>query len=283
MSGFLEGLVRRGAGLGAAPGEQTATLRPLSRFEQPASGGPEGDPALSEGESFVAAPPHVDRESIAAREEMPRPPAPIAPRRIDPAPAAGPMEAQDTFRPADVPAGQPPRIVDIGTLPPAASALPVASPQTIIEHTPAAATPNAVAAPAVPQVRATHDINAIEEVTRIVTATAPPQVVAPSDPSRPDSPQPIRQAEPAPRDAPEVAPRRAASVAPRSDLDPRAAAPPAPPRHESPEEPAPKTSITIGRIEIDFGPKPAAPAAAPRPQRTRGFAAYARARRGQSR
>ena len=42
-------------------------------------------------------------------------------------------------------------------------------------------------------------------------------------------------------------------------------------------------SIAIGRIEIDFGQPPPAPAPAPPRQRTRGFEAFARARRGQLR
>ena len=76
MSAYLDGLVRRGAGLGAAPGEQMVALRPLSRFEQPAleaaGAGPDG---LAEQESLitVAAPLARERSPAGERAAAPRP------------------------------------------------------------------------------------------------------------------------------------------------------------------------------------------------------------------
>ena len=50
------------------------------------------------------------------------------------------------------------------------------------------------------------------------------------------------------------------------------------------ESPAPDPQITIGKIEVQFLPQEPRPAAArAAPERTRGFVAYARARRGQPR
>jgi hypothetical protein len=296
MSGFLEGLVRRGAGLGAAPGEQTATLRPLSRFEQRPFDGAEGaSPALPESESVVPAATrqHAGHESVPVQQrETPlhSPAAPVVAPGEHPSPAPAPVTTQ---HPAiATTAGEPEDVAR------AQASLPTAPVQPPPAQTPAARMPAAetlaTPAPAGPQAQVTHEntrdithevthaithaVTRREEVTHFAPAAPLPRDAATSHPPHPAPETRL------PGEEPDVPVSHAAMVPAAPDQSPRAIAPPSAPRqHESHDPPAPQTSITIGRIEIDFGQKPAAPPAPPRPQRTRGFAAYARARRGQAR
>lgn len=291
MSGFLEGLVRRGAGLGAAPGEQTATLRPLSRFElRPFDGAEGASAALPESESFApAATRHAGHESDPVQERettLHSPAAPVLAPDEHPSPAPAPVMTNPAIATAR---GEPDDVGGAQASPPAAPAQPLPA-QTPVERMPAPET-LAVPASAGPQAQVTHDntgevahdithaVTRREEVTHLAPAAPLPRVAATS----PQLPHPAPDTR-LPGEEPDVPVHHAAMVPAAPDQSPRAVAPASTPRqHESHDAPAPQTSITIGRIEIDFGQKPAAPPPPPRPQRTRGFAAYARARRGQAR
>lgn len=293
MSGFLEGLVRRGAGLGAAPGEQTATLRPLSRFEQRPFDGAEGaSPAPPESESFVpAATRHAGHESVPVQERettLHSPAAPVLAPDDHPSPAPAPVMTQ---HPAIATArGAPEDVGGAQASPPAAPSLAAQAPA---ERMPTPET-LAVPAPAGPQAQVTHDMthDTTREVTHDVThavtrreeLTHAPAAPLPRVAAASQQPPHAERETRLPGEEPDVPIHPAAMVPAAPDLSSRASAPPSTPRqNESHDPPAPLTTITIGRIEIDFGQKPAAPPAPPGPQRTRGFAAYARVRRGQAR
>jgi hypothetical protein len=83
-----------------------------------------------------------------------------------------------------------------------------------------------------------------------------------------------------------AAEREGVSASARPIARPEPGEPPASSRREAPAGPearASGVSVSIGRIEIEVAPPPAPVAARPRIERTRGFAGYARARRGQPR
>lgn len=289
MSSFLEGLVRRGAGLGAAPGEQTAALRPLSRFELRPFDAIDAEPAApAEFDSFVPAtarqPTGRDTGPDRERDKGAHPPAaPTGPPNDDAPSSLEPMAARDNPTWIEAVVGGP---QDIGGPPgesrPTAAAKPIESPRmSAHEHAAPMPVPEAshpIDPPIESESSAVHDSTQADEWPPVVAQ--PPGVDARVGP-------PLPMTNPLPVSIPPdltIRVRHAATNAPADRADGQPATPSsqrAPIEHESPGEPAaPQLTIAIGRIEIDFGQRPAAPPPAPGPQRTRGFEAYARARRG---
>lgn len=291
MSGFLESLVRRGAGLGAAPGEPTAALRPLSRFEQrPFEAANAETPPLIETDGVMPANarPHADRHAAAGEPNM------IARASVTPGASLQgdrPLSEQTTAR-ADTPPQH--RAVKFS-----GSDTPFSPMQ-----------PEAATARIAPQVSAHDEAPAQPRDVRHTIPPAEPKADAAPENAMPDEPAPRvpRQSEGDPRDEPRppspnepiVPPSPALRSYPivtvheritekneRADRpDGVPAIPPPqhdPVQHQSEAPPAPQLTIAIGRIEIDFGQRPAPPPPAPGPQRTRGFDAYIRARRGRLR
>jgi hypothetical protein len=287
MSAYLDGLVRRGAGLGAAPGEQMAALRPLSRFEQPAlEAAGAGVDGLSEQESLIPVAAPLARDSAPAGEHA------ALPRT-----AAARAPITEASPPAQEPA-------------PSGHGAAIEAAMVRSEGHTVPVRPDATSEPIVPP-------RALSSPTApVMPAASNPVDLTPTD----------RRGDPQPHDAPDVTLHAVDDDAPavvRRPIDTSVAAsevlsevPPrhmpvvsiddrqietmladdrasgrtfvAPPDRFGPEpdgevERTPSMSIAIGRIEIDFGQRPAAPAPAPTAQRTRGFEAYARARRGQLR
>ncbi|HEX8168734.1 MAG TPA: hypothetical protein VF601_23480 [Beijerinckiaceae bacterium] len=304
MSGFLEGLVRRGAGLGAAPGMQTAALRPLSRFErhpfeaagaEPAAPAepdglapvpwrdPDRDPGPARGRAGMAHPPDEDErpspEPVPTRG--PRPAAdvgPIGPRQAGAHEQTPPIESGSSATHHGVAAD-----ARATTQPPAAGPWdgpPLPSVPLPESHSPQAA------------IQGRHlDALAPAERADAGPATAPLESHPPQAPIRGrhgDEPTKRPDGEPA-APSPRSHPPRAAirgrhgdAPAEPADGEPATSSPQRDPiwpeGHDGPA--TPQLTISVGRIEIDFGPRPAAPPAPAGPQRTRGFEAYARARRG---
>lgn len=254
MSGFVERIVARGATLGAVPGAVSLQPRPATRFE--AGDFAAGPGAMDSGEVDIAAPgAHRDQPVLipvrgrGGHDAVARNNSPVSPRlgHETVAQDAPPVAAAPTNSAADnqVPvAPDAARPVDID---PPGTAKPIAAP---VSASPVADRGEPVAATSpVAAVAPANDGGAdMQEAPPPVAADPPPPAIV-------DRPQPLA----APPDAPRIA----------------AVFPDAP-------SPAPAVSVSVGRIEVHFiQPTPRSVAApAPRPQ---GFAAYARARRGEPR
>jgi hypothetical protein len=291
MSRVFESMIRRGAGLGPAPGAPVLAPRPLSRFERAA---PELGAGGNEGPVPVSAPPPTAADAVA----------PVAPPVVtSPLPPSGRQSAAqpddasvplahhpptdgagEPMRPAAIPGRDAPtsvpaspivtveRTMTTGVRAPAPAAT-AGRPEAAIDTVATAASsrregpdvPAGIPAP----VQAAHRIDTPHATSPILdspTSLAPPASPRTAD-KAPDTPKSaVAAAVSPPRQRPERAPAL-----------PMRSAPLAEPRHV--EATPPPLSISIGRIEIDFAPPPA-PAAAPATPRTRGFANLAGARRG---
>jgi hypothetical protein len=259
MTGFLETLVARGAGLPAPGGPVPLMPRPMARFEPGGSGWGVGGEA---GQGL---------EPPAAAME----PSPAEPRRAGSAAVPGSTRAARREAPGERAFRAP--------APPADEPRPSAS--RAREAARAAArpeTPADVAAPGTAEARA-RDEKASDEAPPPLHADEI-RVVARDDAVPEQQPSGALTQPEAPSSAPAppgtTADARAAAPAP-AELRP--ALPPAAPSLED-EAPRP-VSISIGRVTVEVV-EPARPAPQPAlqrppgPQRTRGFDAYARARRG---
>lgn len=275
MSDMLETLALRGAGLVPADGRTLLVPRLRSRFE-PASGAPAaGDIAIASEEVRGADIPRAPAPDgrVAVSSGIDEPPAPT--RSTTPAPAPAP----DTVPEASVARREPtvpPRVGDgsrrssptedrtptIGEAvaepsraePPGAGSETVVVRQAAAEARPAA-TIEVSLGPTAPLAELRADV---EQVKRALKAPMQPVPDRPSSaPSEIEAPSPARAI---------------ASAKQRHD--------PAFQRIERPE-PASPIMVSIGRIEVELArPEPARPAPRPQVERTRGFEAYARARRG---
>ncbi len=305
MTGFLEGLVRRGAGLGAPSGQQMLSLRPRSRFEQRAvdarlegPGAPE--PAASEGSRIPVPAAGV----FSPAEHRPAKPAEQSwPDRAGDGrliPAGEPSHkavfraAVETGPPREEPAsttaiersipargGQIEFAIDrqiVSNAPKTAERVPVTDsskqravsekPETSVDR-PLVSSIDAVDESREPEAAFKHPAG-VEKSSPILAAKASHDAVDHRPhPEKPDT------------DAAKIETNDLAVTDPRK---------PPPSRQASQEPSDPRAqpvqmSISIGRIEIEFGERPAraAPTASQAPARTRGFDAYARARRGDRR
>lgn len=273
MSRMFESMVRRGAGLSPAPGTQTLGPRPLSRFERPA-------PDLV-GEEIAPPPLQASapvRDGVC--EAQTPPPAMIArdtaveiTHRFAADEQAAPDRAAAALGEAAAasPSPAPPRR-------PAAAvpALPAAAGQTPIEVAPAQerAQPTAPRQPA--EARSEHAPP--PRVERTVRAEPGTQIAMTNDDMpTPAAPAPMRIDRVREQPAPPLPQEPRAPLPAHQAARPMAERQPSAMRGEV-EAPAP-LSVSIGRIEIAFAPNPP-PAAPAAPQRTRGFANFAAARRG---
>jgi hypothetical protein len=259
MSGLLESVVRRGAGLPAPTGQQVLTLRPLSRFERPWADAGEGrsgaTPALEgAGEPQVRTGPHVS-----------------GPRQETPASTEPAVEhGRDEFN--EVHDLMPPARRDSRVARAADRVPSIDRPNPIVHDAATPATDVVVASPVAPESTSTATEAPVAPPRTF--PSPPPAVGAELLPGHPAESRietmPIRVA--AAPAAPEFHPDRpepARGVPPQALGDPRDL------------EPTSQPSISIGRIDIMFASPPVVPSRAPREStRTRGFAAYVRARRG---
>jgi hypothetical protein len=251
MTGWLQRLALRGAGLAPPEGPAPLQLRPRSAFEPSP---PLPDLAAMEGPAPVgdAA---ADRLAAPAAEE----PGPALRPSARPRHAAPPIEAKGASPESRAAAGR----ADAAPRPDPAHAASTAPARPVFGDP-----LSTRAAPAGRRGRA-------GAAARHRTA---PAAEGPTE----SSADPIRGARlaaarasaeprpPVPRDAIDLGPAETAAAA--AD-----ALPHAPPAGEDPAQPF---SLSIGRIDVEFVHPPAPPAAAPADPRTRGFADYARIRRG---
>jgi hypothetical protein len=249
MSGLAESLVRRGAGLALPPGQQVMELRRRSRYESGAGedegGGPlpaadAGAPVGMEPTASTFVVPHLDRERSSDSGDT----IPASLRSAPTLPSPQPTSNQS-------PKSAPDR---------STSSLPnqVVTPKPSL---PGLATDRHPQRPGVDE----HESGAPPDIAQAAVASSATR--RPSD---------MTAVEPPPGDNGTL-PRP--PVGPLSSVVP--ATPPEPP-FASPASEGARVTISIGRIAIDFAKEPSTPtAASPRaPERTRGFAAYARARLG---
>ncbi|MGD9535605.1 MAG: hypothetical protein AB7P52_03695 [Alphaproteobacteria bacterium] len=272
MTGFFENLARRAAGLAPPPGMTAARVRPLARFE-PASLGGEAPPlAVSSVEVESGRPPNQgEPQGIRPGEE-----APASALRQEPARREPTVRVERDIaprQPSDIRSElhlETPHAKAVAAVPP-----PVQTPLRSEGH---------------PHEAAVHEpVGTLDRDNR--TSGMPPRFVeserTPATPRAVIVP-PAERVQP----SPELPPRSTeASTEPtparaRTTARIEAGEPSVPPRREVPARPderAPAVSVSIGRIEIEVAPPPAPAASRPPVERTRGFAGYARARRGQPR
>jgi hypothetical protein len=267
MSNFAERLVARSAGASPAPGISPLALRPASRFEPTA--GIEID-AIADTEPPVAA---------AAVTEAASPPRPAVAHTL--------IEARESPRSAGETRSAIAQPSDDGNRTPhdeANATSPVLRVEAPVVRAEAPETPlpdvvetqqgRAVPHPVASEISAMED-RAMMKVRASPdgTAAAPPRAHTREDVETFHvSPQPLpEQVSP-----PAASDRRLEIQTVRTER--RVAA------REFSIDRTPAPVISIGRIEVQFLPQePRVPAARPQPERTRGFAAYTRARRGEPR
>lgn len=260
MSNFAERLVARSAGASPAPGISPLAPRPASRFEPTA--GIEID-AIADAEPPVAA------AAVAEAELQPRPA--VAHTLIEG--RESPRSAGETRSAIAQP------LDDANRMPhdEADATSPVVraeAPETPLPDVGETQQGRAVPHPVASEISAMED-RAMMKVHASADGTAAAQ---PRAHTREDvetfhvSPQPLPE---------QVSPPAASDRRPEIHTvrtEQRAAA------REFSTDRTPAPVISIGRIEVQFLPQePRVPAARPQPERTRGFAAYARARRGEPR
>ncbi len=254
MSGYFESLALRAAGL-APTGWPRVAPRALPRLTEATGASPDEEPATGRPTGGV---PPIPRAPADARDRTrARESAGVEPPALAPAlpPAAGdtagrpawpaPGRRVVTIEPPERPVHEAPRGTSTGG-PGQASVVPrdrgvmEAPAPRVLAPSPVATGPGRLLSRVAPSPNA---------VDAEVSARGPTIVPAPLDVGRPDP----RQGTPSPAPAGDAA-----------DLPGGRARPP--------------VSLTIGRIEVTV--EPPSPAAATPPERSRGFAAYARARRG---
>ncbi len=244
MSGLAQALVARGAGLPPTGGTVRLLPRPATRFEPRggSAGGAPGEPDAG----------FVDERSGAAAPPGPRAIPPVG--AVDPAAPKARRRAElqppEMQHEPDLRAAQRPRY-DGG-----------AGPQRAVPDP----DPDPPGGPLA-------NISALAEPAREATAGAP-------EPPRARGHAPMRDPEPRPP-ADALGPATAAAE-PAGDARPGQRSAPSPPDLAFEHTPAAPIAVSIGRVVIEFiEPRPS-PAPPPRaqPERTRGFDAFARARRG---
>lgn len=252
MSNFAERLVARSSGLAELPGTAVLLARPASRFEGPLVAG--GAAVGLEQESVQVAGRAVRAERPVFRQDAPSMPGLVMN-----------LEQPGALRPADMP-GAPPRPDDVEPRPglPVREVVNDVEPRT--EHHDTVEQRNffyreqqeaATAAAAPTRTRKPGDMVDFGATPDILPPVAIRELVAREEksaslPAYRNLPPPLRNATAVNREA-----ERQAEVAP---------------------------AISIGKIEVQFVQPPAnLPPARAAPQQTRGFDAYARARRGEPR
>lgn len=254
MSNFAQRLVARGAGTPPGPGISLLAARPVSRFE------PVGGIEIQETVSPDLAMPQSGGRAAQRESRSSFPKTSVARSRL-----------------GDTP---------ISTL---QSRPPDADPKPQAITAPLMRVPNAIeATPDHPiQDAALSDITAVKDEV--------PQQAAQSASRDEDDPAPqhvvVNDMTPLfENETAEIEPAPPRAIGRRFEIEsgeagrPARGAEHAPASDEERVGQSPAPSISIGRIEVQFLPQePRMPAARPQPQRTRGFDAYARARRGEPR
>jgi hypothetical protein len=252
MSNFAERLAARSAGASPGPGISLLTLRPRSRFEPVASSNIETDAGLTSIESFVATRTATDLESDSASASTP------ARTRVEWGKPVGKGESA-VPQPLEYTNHRPKQVANIVSPTP---------------HEVVAPDPPTDAGERVPEPIAAKPYAGDALSERHETVTMHHSANAPR------------------REIPEQAVHTEVAVSPPAQQPPNEHISPPVPTHQTRSMPAarevevqsaPAPVISIGKIEVQFLPQE--PRVAPRPQsqRTRGFDAYARARRGEPR
>ena len=267
MSGFIERLALRAAGLSAADGPALLAPRPHARF------GTDGGAAPGAN----GAPFEIAAETVASPAQSLAPMEPGLPDAAAPAGTAR-SDADDAVAPRALPASESPRARPAPSLPRAVSvAVPVPRSARRVVRPDGSAVAQSPPAPqtVVPAPDASRPAPA---------ATAPVHGRAPNArPIETSSGPPARAAPVATETAVPSARAKPPLPAPRRAIAEPLPAPGAPPRHR---DRAPAVTVSIGRIEVEIAPPPAPvapPSARSQPVRTRGFESYALARRGRVR
>ena len=272
MSGFIERLALRAAGLSAADGPALLAPRPHARFETDGGAAPGAN----------GAPFEIAAETVASPAQSPAPMEPGLPDAAAPAGTAR-SDADDAVAPRALPASESPRARPAPSLPRAVSvAVPVPRSARRVVRPDGSAVAQSPPAPQTvvpapdasrPAPAATAPVHGRAPNARPIETSSglPPRAA----PAATETAVPSARAKPPPPEPPLPAPRRAiAEPLP---------APRAPPRHR---DRAPAVTVSIGRIEVEIAPPPAPvapPSARSQPVRTRGFESYALARRGRVR
>jgi hypothetical protein len=294
MSGFVHGLVARGAGL-APPAPPP---RPASRFLPPAEAVPQPAPEVVQAEvttpaleSPSKAPVQAAREATVARVATPPAGSEPASDRLarEPSATAAPVAIQH-----QVPAVPQPPVVVIAHTParqaaeratpsPVAAAAPEPRESAVVVEQPRAERGEASSSPPAPRAEPAPPAPAADVAgppQELPATAAPPTPLRPPDPSLAAAAAP----QPSPQPAPPPAPSRPARPrnAERTTLVPQ------PPRRDPPPpafrepDPEPAIEVRIGRIEVrpPRAPEPPPPQQRPAPRPERGFDDFALARRG---
>ena len=258
MSNFAERLVARSAGAPPAPGISLLAPRPVSRFEPTAGIAIE---AIADAEPSVAAAFEAEAES------QPRPAVAhtLTERRESPRSAGDTRSA--IAQPLDHGNRMPHEEADATS--PVARAQASETLPDVGETQQGRAVPHPVAS----EITVREDRAMTKEhASAVGTKAAQPQARTRADVEAFVSPQPLAE---------QVSPPAASDRRPEIHTvrtEQRAAA------REFSTDRTPAPVISIGKIEVQFLPQePRVAAARPQPERTRGFAAYARARRGEPR
>lgn len=255
MSGFVDRLVARGSGLEAVPGFAALRPRPLSRFEsssEPADG-PEGADTLETGLQSSATAPLAAAGSITtARGPAPR----SIPPPIDA--AVGTIEAHPIMPSEWMDRAEVEEMRPIGTL----------RSQAVDPG------PGSVTVP-LPEAPLRHDAATVPPIREAVHVVSLPPAPASMPSSAGETAPPI--AHPVPVET--TRPRKPTDRAPQ----PIAGRPPAPHVTATADDTISPVTVTVGRIDVHFVQPQPPSTLPPQAPRTRGFEAYARARRGQPR
>jgi hypothetical protein len=252
MSNFAERLAARGAGASPGPGISLLTPRPLSRFEPVASSDIETDAGLTSIESFVATRTATDLESDIVSASTPARTRVEGSKPVGKGESAVPQPLEYTFY-------RPKQVANVVSPAPHEVVAPV-PPTDAGERGPEPIVAKPDAGDALSE---RH-----ETVTMHDSANAPR------------------------REIPERAVHTELAASPPARQPPNEHISPPMPTHQTRStpaareveaQPAPAPVISIGKIEVQFLPQEPRVAPRPQPQRTRGFDAYARARRGEPR
>jgi len=254
MSNFAERLVARSAGTPPGPGISVLAPRPVSRFEP--VGGMEVEETVSSDVVLPRAdPPFAQRET----------------ERTPPKPAAAKSRRRET--PTSIVQSRP-RDAEPDPRAPIAPPIPVpnameATPDHVIQN---------VSLPDIPEVMDDVPQQVTQPASRDDDNPAPEHVF--TDDMTPLFEDETAEIEPAP---PRIIGSNFEIESARLGRPARGAGHASASGDEQPGQ-LPAPAISIGRIEVQFLPQePRMPAPRPQPQRTRGFDAYARARRGEPR
>ena len=265
MSGFLERLALRGAGLAPPGSPAPMRLRPRGRFEP-------GPGAVGPPDDRVDAPASIRPSPWSAEAE----------RGLEPGPARPPERGAGPAPERRAPAEQAPPVARFPGPDPAP-----ARADAIVAEEPAATEPVFDPASPIglePRGEATIGPQSVPDPPAPAPARAPAPAAFADAPGE-IAPEPAEPAAMRDSASPAVPVRWRSERAERLEAGQRsAAAPPLTLRSRPDPAPAPVT-VSIGRIDVEFV-HPAAPpvaAAAPAVDRTRGFSSYARARRGSPR